>query len=228
MAGTGDVYRFDGTAWLKVLDTRESDVYGLEVYNGQLYAGVGTNDLGAGKLYVSADGITWDLLKTFSSDFVRALRTWQNRLYIGLKQPGRLWSYDGTGFVDHYGTAQLDSQFKTLVPYGGKLYFGGVPAKVYSWNGRDYILEMDATATDSEIYKGAVYAGCLFFPTNAKGVAGHIYKFDGKAWTLDYLDTDTTGQLQVIKPYAGYLWVGGGQRQGWPLTLRRTVQGTTP
>jgi hypothetical protein len=66
--GTGDVYKFDGTAWLKVLDTVESDVYALEVYNGQLYAGAGTDNLAAGKLHASPDGTTWTLLKTFKSD----------------------------------------------------------------------------------------------------------------------------------------------------------------
>jgi hypothetical protein len=226
--GTGDVYKFDGTAWLKVLDTVESDVYALEVYNGQIYAGAGTDDLAAGKLYASPDGTTWTLLKTFTSDHVRALRTWQDKLYIGLKQKGRLWSYDGITFIDHHGTKELSSQFKTLVPYGGKLYVGGVPAKIFSWDGQGFMLELDATATDSEIYKGAVYAGCLFFPTSAKGVGGRVYKFDGTEWILDYLDAETTAPLQVVQPYASYLWVGGGKRKDWPLTLRSTLQGTTP
>jgi hypothetical protein len=159
---------------------------------------------------------------------VRVLRTWQNKLYIGLRQNGRLWSYDGSTFVDHRGTKELNTQFKTLVPYGEKLYVGGVPAKIYSWDGQVFTLELDARATDSEIYKGAVYAGCLFFPTNAKGVGGRVYKFDGTTWTLDYLDAETTTQLQVVQPYASYLWVGGGKRKGWPLTLRSTLQGTTP
>jgi hypothetical protein len=49
VSGTGDVYKFDGAAWLKVLDTMESDVYALEVYNGQLYAGAGTDALAGRK-----------------------------------------------------------------------------------------------------------------------------------------------------------------------------------
>jgi hypothetical protein len=69
-----------------------------------------------GKLYAFPDGTTWTLLKTFTSDHVRALRTWQKKLHIGLKKQGRLWSYDGITFVDHHGTKELPTQFKTLVP----------------------------------------------------------------------------------------------------------------
>jgi hypothetical protein len=224
VAGTGDVYRFDGASWARVLDTDESDVYSLEVYGGQLYAGAGTDGLGAGKLYASPDGTTWDLVRTFSSDHVRALQVWQERLYIGLKQRGRLWSTDGTTFVDHRGTVQLPTQVKTLVPYGDRLYVGGVPAKIYAWDGQAFTLALDARETDSEIYKGAVYAGCLFFPTNARGVGGRVYKFDGATWTLDYVDAETSAQFQVVAPYAGALWLGGGARRGWPLTLRATRQ----
>jgi hypothetical protein len=54
--GTGDIYKFDGTSWRKVLDTDEYDVYSIEVYNGKIYAGAGSDALAAGKLYESSDG----------------------------------------------------------------------------------------------------------------------------------------------------------------------------
>jgi hypothetical protein len=221
--GTGDVYRFDGVAWTRVLDTTENDVYALEVYNGKLYAGLGSDGTRDGKLYESTDGVRWKLIKTFPSDFVRSLREWNGRLYIGLRNPGRLWSYDGRRFID-LGAPHRTSQMKSLVPYLGKLYIGAVPAKVLSWDGLDFKVELDATQSDREIYKGVEYAGCLYFPTNSRGDGGRVWKFDGSIWVEDYVDEDTTNQLQVVVPYAGYLWVGGGQRARQPLTLRRTLQ----
>lgn len=228
VSGTGDVYRFDGETWNKVLETTENDVYSLQVYDGKLYAGAGSDGFGAGKLYESTGGVSWRLLKTFSSDHVRVLRTWRGRLYIGLKKAARLWSYDGTDFIDHGTPPGLIAQVKTLVPYAGRLYIAGVPARVVSWDGTAFSPELDATATDSEIYKGTVYAGCLYFPTNRQGPGGTVWKFDGSAWTQDYVDTGTSSQLQVVQQYGRYLWVGGGQREGHRLTLRRTLQRRAP
>jgi len=222
--GTGDIYEFDGTSWRKALQTTEYDVYSLEVYNGKLYAGAGSDGLAAGKLYESSDGTTWTLIKTFPSDHVRSLRVWQSRLYIGLRGQARLWSYDGATFFDHGKPPGINAQIKSLVPYGTKLYIGAVAAKIFSWDGAAFTLELDATATDSEIYKGAVYSGCLYFPTNGRDGGGRVWKFDGSSWSGDYVDTQTTAQFQVVQRYAGYLWVGGGKRSGFPLTLRRTWQ----
>lgn len=231
-AGTGDIYKFDGISWTKVLDTTENDVYALEVYNGKIYAGAGSDGLGAGKLYESSDGNTWTLIKTFTSDFVRSLQEWQGRLYIGLRDKARLWSYDGMMFVDHGAPPGIGSQIKSLVPYQNRLYLSTVQGKIFSWDGSAFTLEL-ASATDGEIYKGAVYAGCLFFPTSIKkpNLGGSVWKFDGFSWTLDYVDTQTSNQFQVVQEYAGYLWVGGGKRRGIPLSLRRTLQqpaGITP
>jgi hypothetical protein len=223
-AGTGDVYRFDGTSWTVVLDTDDSDVYALGVYNGSLYAGVGIEHGKAGTLYVSSDGLSWKALQTFSADYVRSLVVWNGSLYIGLKNPARLWSYDGRTFTDHGTPPGVNAQIKSLVPYGSLLYLGTVgKAQIWSWNGTSFHLSLDASSTDEEIYKGAVYTGCLFFPTNAK-VGGRVWKFNGATWIADYVDATTSNQFQVVAPYAGYLYLGGGQLKGFPLTLRRTLQ----
>jgi hypothetical protein len=164
------------------------------------------------------------MIKTFNADHVRSLRVWQQRLYIGLRGKAMLWSYDGMTFIDHGAPPGINAQIKSLVPYGGKLFLGCVAAKIFSWDGSAFTLELDATAVDSEIYKGDVYAGCLYFPTNGKNGGGRVWKFDGTSWIQDYIDTETTAQLHVVRKYAGYLWVGGGKKSGFPLTLRRTQQ----
>jgi hypothetical protein len=223
-AGTADIYRFDGTSWTLVLDTDDSDVYTLGVYNGSLYAGLGIENHKSGTLYVSSDGLSWTALQTFEADYVRSLQVWNGSLYIGLKNPARLWSYDGRMFTDHGAPPGVTAQVKSLVPYGSLLYLGTVgKAQVWSWNGTSFHLSLDASSTDEEIYKGAVYAGCLFFPTNAR-VGGRVWKFNGTTWTQDYVDTTTSTQFQVVAPYAGFLYLGGGKLKTAPLTLRRTLQ----
>ncbi len=223
VAGTGDVWRYDGTTWSQVLNTTEYDIYSLEVYNDKLYAGGGSDTLGAGKLYVSSDGASWTLLKTFTADHVRSLKTWQGKLHIGLKINASLWSYDGSSFVDHGAPTEINN-LKSLIPYRGKLYIGCVGPKVFSWDGSSFIQELDATGIDSEFYHGEVYAGCLWFPTNSATTGGRVWKYDGNAWTQDYVDANTTAQMQSLREYAGYLCVGGGKKTGYDLTLRCTKQ----
>ncbi len=219
--GTGQVWQYDGTSWTLVLNTPLSNTYTLGVFNNQLYAGIGTFGCKCGQLWVSPDGINWTMLKQFSSDYVRTLAVFQNELYIGLRSLADLWKYDGTTFTDIGAPPKMSSQVKTLVvsPDGSLLYVGGDPAFVYTWNGSSYTLSLDATATDSEIYKGTVYDGDVFFPTSklhqlgsGPDGGGNIYQLDNGTWYLAYSETDT-GQLQVAYPFEGYIYAGGDGAQ---------------
>ncbi len=80
-------------------------------------------------------------------------------------------------------------------------------------------MSLDATATDSEIYKGTVYDGDVFFPTSklhqlgsGPDGGGNIYQLDNGTWYLAYSETDT-GQLQVAYPFEGYIYAGGDGAQ---------------
>jgi len=212
--GTAQVWQYDGTSWTLVLSTPLANTYTLGVYNNQLYAGIGTFGCGCGQLWVSPDGVNWTMLKQFNEDYVRTFAVFQNELYIGLRDPADLWKYDGTTFTDIGHPPGMGGQVKTLVvsPDGSLLYVGGVPAYVYTWDGSSYTLSLDATTTDSEIYKGTVYQGDVFFPTHAKangGMSGNIYRLDNGNWTLDYSTPPDQGQLQVVYPFQGYIYAGG-------------------
>jgi hypothetical protein len=212
--GTAQVWQYDGASWTLVLSTPLANTYTLGVYNNQLYAGIGTFGAKDAQLWVSPDGVNWTLLKQFKPDYVRTLAVFQNDLYIGLRDPADLWKYDGTTFTDIGHPPGMGGEVKTLVvsPDGSLLYVGGVPAYVYTWDGSSYTLSLDATATDSEIYKGTVYQGDIFFPTHARangGKSGNIYRLDNGTWTLDYSTPLNQGQLQVVLPFQGYIYAGG-------------------
>jgi len=229
--GTGQVWQYDGTSWTLVLNTPLANTYTLGVYNNQLYAGVGTFGCGCGQLYVSPNGVNWTLLKQFNEDYVRTLAVFQNDLYIGLRDLADLWKYDGTTFTDIGAPPGMGGEVKTLVvsPDGSLLYVGGVPAYVYTWNGSSYTLSLDATATDAEIYKGATYAGDVFFPTHARAngrQSGNIYRLDNGNWTLDYSTPLTQGQLQVVLPFQGYIYAGGDGNS--PELLQALYLASTP
>jgi hypothetical protein len=218
LAPTGQIWRYKGKSWAKVLVTQLYDAYTLAIYNNQLYAGLGTFGSQSGQLWVTSNGVKWTMLKQFSADYVRSLAVFQNKLYIGLRDKADLWTYDGTTFVElgaPPGFTGIASQLKTLVPSpdGTLLYVGGDPAQVWTWNGSTYTLSLDVTATDEEIYKGTVYAGDIFFPTHARannGYSGNIYRLDDGAWTLEYSTPTDQGQIQVVYPFVDGFIYGGG------------------
>ena len=229
---SGQVWQFDGTSWNLVLQTSHTDIYTLGVWNGKLYAGAGTNGSKQAELWVSADGSSWRLLKQFpNADYVRSLAVFQDELYIGTRQRADLWSYDGISFTEYGAPPGIGAQVKSLVPSpnGSLLYLGCVKAQIWTWNGTSYTLSLDATATDSEIYKGTVYKGTIFFPTHGKdGTAlggGHIWRQVNGQWSIQY-STPTSpayGQLQVVKPYDGYIYAGGLVANGTPVQLLRAL-----
>jgi hypothetical protein len=229
---TGQVWQYNGATWTLVLSTPLYDTYTLAVYNKQLYAGLGAFGLHSGQLWVTTNGKKWTMLKQFSSDYVRSLAVFQNTLYIGLRAKAGLWTYNGTTFTNigpPPGLTAGQSQVKSLVvsPDGTLLYLGTVnPAQIWTWSGSAYALSLDASATDSEIYKGTVYDGDIFFPTHAKqngGFSGNIYRFDNGVWTLDYSTPPDQSQLQVCYPFHGYIYAGGDGTTGVPPVLLQAL-----
>ncbi|MFQ5715085.1 MAG: hypothetical protein ACE5GU_13740 [Candidatus Scalinduaceae bacterium] len=223
---TGDIYKYDGSTWSKIYDGGHRDIYSMEVYNGKLYATTGDTGGGAGKLLVSSDGAAFTTLKTFSADWVRSLCSWNGRLYIGLRQSARLWSYDGSSFFDHGAPPSSSGQVKSIIAYRGKLYCAGSSAIVYTFDPDTDIwtTEKDLTATETEMYHPEVYAGSLWYPTNAKTAGFHLWKFDGQAWTQDLSDETTAGIGHACRQYAGYLWLGTGKNAAYDLYLWRKAE----
>ncbi len=228
---TGQIWQFDGSAWTQVLQTDQTDIYTLFVWNNQLYAGAGTDRGNDGQLWTTVDGTTWQKVRDFIGwDYVRSLASFQGKLYIGLKQPADLWSFDGSNFVEYGHPPYMNAQVKTLVPSpdGSLLYVGGVAAYVYTWDGSQYTLSLDAKDTygDSEIYKGNVYNGSVWFPThrviNGKDRGG-ILELNHGHWINAYTTQVGNGQIQVLEPYNGNFYAGQSVYiKGSPLTLLET------
>jgi hypothetical protein len=232
---TADIYRRHGpNNWTRVLHTPDRDCYALQAFQHQLYAGCGQLGTdGAGKLWVTSDGVNWDLAKQFddsgkTADTVRVLKVYHRKLYIGVKNSGRLWSYDGTTFTDLGVPGKLSIQVKTLLAANDKLYVGGNPAYIYSTFG-DGNYTLEASPADdgmTEVYHGFLSAeGRIFFPTNGGTNPANIYEMQGGVWAYTTPDPSIHKLHTVVEDPAGNLYTGGVTAQNGYLYLWRSQRG---
>ncbi|HEY7417488.1 MAG TPA: hypothetical protein VH593_20060, partial [Ktedonobacteraceae bacterium] len=179
---TGEVWMYNPSqptlGWKMVLQTTLTDIYTMAVYNHVLYAGAGQDGSKTAQLWASSDGKNWSLVKQFNGfSYVRSLAAFKGKLYIGLKEGGVLWSYDGTTFTN-WGAPPLVtgiglSQVKSLVPFGDLLYIGCVGEGVIdTFDGQKFAVSADLSNIEVGIYKGTVANNTVFFPTEAKGPGG--------------------------------------------------------
>jgi len=232
---TADIYQRHGpNNWTRVLHTPDRDCYALQAFHNHLYAGCGQHGTnGAGKLWVTADGVHWDLAKQFNdlgkkADTVRALTVYHDTLYIGVRNSGRLWSYDGMTFTDLGIPGQLKTQVKTLLVANDTLYVGGVPAYIYSTVG-DGSYTLEASPADDgmmEVYHGFLSTeGRIFFPTNGgQTYPANIYEMQDGVWTYTTPDSSLHKLHTVVEDPAGNLYTGGVTAQNGYLYLWRSAR----
>ena len=98
----GRIYVYDGTSWRKSYESTEDGVRSLAVYNGKLYAGTSSDNLGYGNshgnIYVY-DGTSWRVSKNLPGD---SLAVYSGKLYRG-----------SLGSVGVYGDNQVLSSLRS-------------------------------------------------------------------------------------------------------------------
>jgi hypothetical protein len=131
-AGQGDVWTWDGTAWEQVggdsindswTDGTYERVRTLAVYNGDLYAGLGSNT-GEGEVWRLQDE-TWSKVAGNSQnnswantiEEVESFSTYKGKLYAGTgntaNADGFVWSYGDNGFLQST-TDTFDTQWRHI------------------------------------------------------------------------------------------------------------------
>ncbi len=218
VAGNALVWEYDGTSWSVIggqgirgswaADAYEN-VYTIQSYKGELYAGLGTtaNDAEVWKY----NGSTWTLVggdnvnSGWNTGFeaVNVLSVWGGNLYAGLgssAQDAEVWRWNGTGWsrvggdgVNSSWAAALNMEsVLSMTVYNNELYAGiGISAndaEVWKFNGTTWTkIGGDGTGSSwsaslEEVYIMRVYDGKLVVGLGSSTDDAEVWAYDGTIW----------------------------------------------
>lgn len=212
-------------------------IFGMAVYQGQLFAGTcEPGEQQAGRVF-RFDGQTWtDCGSPDQCNAVSSLAVYQDKLYVAVSKyrlagsslsesenphlGGKVYRYEGDGQWLHCGTLPDTEAINGMVVYRGQLYAGSLyaPAGFYRYDGGERWTSC-GTPAGKRVESLTVYNGNIF----ASGYdEGAVYRFDGQQWeqqgvlegaTQTYGFATHRGQLYVSEwPNASvYRW--GGDKQ---------------
>jgi len=219
VAGNAMVWEFDGSSWQIVggqgvngswaADTFEN-VYTLQSFEGELYAGLGTtaNDAEVWKY----DGSTWtkvggDSLNsgwTTNFEAVNVLAVYNGALYAGLgvsAQDGEVWRWNGSiwtkvggdGVNSSWATGANIESVLSMTVYDGQLYAGlgssTNDADIWRYNGTSWTqiggdgLNSSWSAAYEEIFIMRVYNGKLIAGLGNGTDDAEVWEYNGTSWT---------------------------------------------
>jgi hypothetical protein len=216
-AGNAQVWEYDGSTWTVIggqgingswAKYTYENVFALQNYNGELYAGIGTtaND---GEVW-KYDGSTWTqvggdtLNNSWAAGFesVYSLSVYDGQLYAGLgasANDAEVWRYNGTTWAKVGGdslnngwTTNFDAVF-SLTVYDGQLYAGlgltATEAEVWRWNGTTWAkvggdgLSGSWNTVYEEIYIMRVYNGKLVVGLGNTTGEAEVWQYNGTSWS---------------------------------------------
>lgn len=241
-AGNALVWEFDGSNWTKIggqglrgswgPDTYEN-VYTLQEYKGNLYAGLGTsaND---GEVW-KYDGSTWtqiggDSLNsgwTANYEAVWILTVFNGKLYAGLgssASDAEVWSWDGSAWTKVGGDgvgggwSAGHEAVMSMTVYRGELYAGlGVStndSEVWKYNGSTWTqvggdgVASSWNTTYEEVFIMRIYDGKLYAGLGSGAGDAEVWQYDGSTWTQvggsDVNNSWTGGTYERIRSMAVY------------------------
>ena len=215
-AGNAQVWEYNGTSWAVIggqgingswaADTYEN-VYTLQYFNGQVYAGLGTT---AGDAEVwRYDGSNWTKIggdgvsNSWGAGFeaVQVMAVYNDQLYAGLgnsANDAEVWRYDGANWTK-VGGDSLNGGWTTnyeavmsMVTYKGELYAGlGTStndAEVWRYNGSTWSkVGGDGQASSwntnyEEAFIMRVYREKLIAGIGSGTDDAEVWSYDGTAW----------------------------------------------
>ncbi len=216
-AGNAMVWEFDGSQWRVIggqglngswLENTYENVYTLQSYKGQLYAGLGTTASDA-EVW-RWNGTTWSqvggdgLNNSWGAGFeaVQVLSVYNGDLYAGLgnsANDAEVWRYDGTAWTK-IGGDSINSGWTvgyeavlSMTIYNGDLYAGvGVSvneAEVWKWSGAAWSkvggdgVSGSWNTSYEEVFIMRVYQGKLIAGLGAGAGDAEIWAYDGTDWS---------------------------------------------
>lgn len=212
-------------------------IYGMAVYEGQLFAGTcEAGETQAGRVF-RYDGETWtDCGSPDKCNAVSSLAVYDGKLYVGVSKyrlagsslsesenpnlGGKVYRYDGDDQWTHCGTLPDTEAINGMVVYRGKLYAGSMyaPAGFYRYEGGTEWTSC-GTPDGKRVESLTVYNGHILATGYDEGA---VYRYDGEHWEhLGVLpDANQTygfathcGDLYVSEwPHAKVFRWGGGKK----------------
>ncbi|HUG69826.1 MAG TPA: LamG-like jellyroll fold domain-containing protein [Pirellulaceae bacterium] len=210
-------------------------IFGMAVYEGQLFAGTcEAGEKQAGRVF-RYDGETWtDCGSPDKCNAVSSLAVYDGQLYVGVSKyrlagsaltesenpnlGGKIYRYDGDGRWVYCGTLPETEAINGMVVYRGHLYAGSLyaPAGFYRYEGGTEWTSC-GTPAGKRVASLTVYNGYIYATGYDEGA---VYQFDGSRWehlgvledaNQTYGFATHTGQLYVSEwPHAKVFRWGGG------------------
>jgi len=195
-------------------------VYGLSMYNSELYAG-GSFSTADGNWIANIarwNGSNWLAVGGgLMTSGLSSLTVYNNELFAtgGISDSNNIAKWDGINWSAVSGG--LNDFSSCAVVYNNELYVGGIFTEadgslvnyIAKWNGTNW--SSVGSGTNDHVYALAVYNGELYaggrFTQAGGNLANHIAKWDGSNWSA--LGTGTDTSVYAMTAYNGDLYVGG-------------------
>lgn len=183
--------------------TGETQISAFAAFNGRLYAAT----VGSGRVYSSADGMTWTLsLFGTGESAVESLAVFNGKLYAGTFPSAKVYvTADGSSWSQAYAAAG-ETDVRSLVVFDNKLYAGTAPSGLVlaSSDGSSWSTSLSGSGENAvaslAVFNGRLYAGT---EPNAK-----IYSTpDGFNWTPMYSAIGESS-VKALAVYNGRLYAG--------------------
>jgi hypothetical protein len=171
-------------------------ISGLEIHNGELWAGVTAVNYGTCELNKWNGSNAWTVMAhTSGTSQVWGIKSFNGKIY-GEGRYGQLLEYDNVN-AWVVVASQLNSQtvIRGLEDFNNELYVGTYPnGRLFKWNGSDAWIQVAASYYGGTHYVNQlkVFNAELLGATRGTGM-GTLLKFTGSAWTelCDTLGTET-------------------------------------
>jgi len=226
----------EDTTWSMSYDSPIDEIGELEVYDDYLFASGEDFGFGNGHLFYY-DGNSW-----FDTDFstligvevmeISALKTFNNRLYIGTKiynddnYYARIYYYDGINYVQDFSTTNFYgySGIEDMTIHNGDLYAtNGSIGEVYrrendnEWT--TLVLSGGSPVRCLASYNGTLYAG-----TGGQGDNAEVWFLNNESWSLlinlsDEFNTSSDTVLNLSVAYNKLFASTGGPQSSSPIHI---------
>jgi len=177
-----------------------------EDINSSYYPGTWTNNW-----YVATlNNSVWNQKTTLESEeSCYALIVYNNKLYGGTGQNGKLYEWNGeNSWIEQAATLGAETYIYSLAVYNDKLYGGTAPnGKLYEWNDIDaWVEKAPKLGAETYIYSLAVYNDKLYGGTAPNG---KLYEWNGvAAWVEKAPKLGAETYIYSLAVYNGKLYGG--------------------